>query len=336
MHAEAHAKPVVVIGAMNVDLVAKAERFPRPGETINGETFYRGFGGKGANQAVTVARMGVPVGLIGRVGDDAFGGEMIAHLCEQGVDTTHMKAVSDCPSGTAMIFVNADAQNEIVVVQGANDRLMPADVAEAEDAIASAGLVVIVFDLILETVRAAVRLAAKHRVPTIVNPAPALPEGSDVSFLEGVDILVPNETEAEALTGVATDEPDFAERAAKRLREIGARTSILTLGENGSILAYKDGVRHIPAFEVKPEDTTAAGDAFIGGLAAGYQFISDMPALIRFASAVGALAVTKKGAMSSLPARGEVEGFLRENDPELLETFGRLSTTTAQRHKEKR
>jgi ribokinase len=220
-----------------------------------------------------------------------------------------------------MIFVNAEAQNEIVVVQGANDRLMPADIAEAEDTIAGAGLVVIVFDLLPETVREAVRLAAKHGVPTMVNPAPALPQGADVSFLEGVDILVPNETEAEALTGVGTDEPDFAKKAAEGLRKLGVKNSILTLGEGGSMLADKDGTRHIPAFDVKPEDTTAAGDAFIGGLAAGYQFISDMRALIRFASAVAALAVTKKGAMSSLPTRGEIEEFLEKNDPELLEIF---------------
>jgi ribokinase len=316
-----NAKPVVVIGAMNVDLVAKAERFPRPGETINGETFYRGFGGKGANQAVTVARMGVPVSLVGRVGDDAFGAEMIAHHHDQGVDTAHVKVVDDCPSGTAMIFVDAQAQNEIVVIQGANDRLMPEDVAGAEQAIAGAALVVVVFDLLLDTVREAIRIAAKHGVPTIVNPAPALAPGTDVSFLKGVDVLVPNETEAEALTGVSCDAPDFAEKASEGLLKIGAKTSLLTLGENGSMLADAEGTHHIPAYEVAPEDTTAAGDAFIGGLAAGYRFFSDKRELIRFASAVAALAVTKKGAMASLPSRQEVDEFLADRDPELRGQF---------------
>jgi len=314
-------RPIVVIGAMNVDLVARAERFPRPGETITGDAFYRGYGGKGANQSVAAARMGVPVSFIGRVGDDAFGGEMIAHMRGQGVDTTHMKTVADCASGIAMIFVNAEAQNEIVVVQGANDRLMPADVAAAEQTIADAGLVVVVFDLLLETVREAIRLATKHGVPAIVNPAPALPPGTDVSFLKGVDMLVPNEIEAEALTGVGCDAPDFAEEAAKGLREIGAKVAILTLGEGGSMLADGSDMRRIPAFEVRPEDTTAAGDAFIGGLAAGYQFFPDLRELVRFASAVAALAVTKKGAMMSLPSREEVDDFLSRNAPELLATF---------------
>lgn len=314
-------KPVVVVGAMNVDLVAKAERFPRPGETIMGESFYRGFGGKGANQAVTVARMGVPVSLVGRVGDDAFGSEMIAHLREQGVDTAHMKAVDDCASGIAMIFVDGEAQNEIVVIQGANDRLTAADVTEAEQTIAGAALVVVVFDLQLEPICEAIRLAAKRGVPTIVNPAPALAQGSDVSFLEGVDVLVPNEIEAEALTGTSCEAPDFAEKASEGLQKIGAKTSLLTLGEKGSMLADANEMQHLPAFDVKPEDTTAAGDAFIGGLAAGYQFFSDMRDLVRFASAVAALAVTKKGAMASLPSRQEVDEFLAHHDPELREQF---------------
>ena len=321
MQAASDNKPVIVVGAMNVDLVARAERFPRPGETIVGDTFYRGYGGKGANQAVTVAHMSVPVGLIGRVGDDAFGAEMIEHLGGQGVDTTQMKPVDDCPSGTAVIFVNADAQNEIVVIQGANDRLTAADVAEAEDTIAGAALVVVVFDLLPETFKEAIRLAAKHGVPTIVNPAPSPPAGTDVSFLKGVDMLVPNETEAEALTGIGRDTPYFAQQAAKRLLESGVKTAIVTLGENGSILANADGIWHVPAFEVEPEDATAAGDAFTGGLAAGYRYFSDTQALVRFASAVAALTVTKKGAMASLPSRAEVADFLALNAPELLETF---------------
>jgi ribokinase len=315
---------VVVVGAMNVDLVARAERFPRPGETIIGDSFYRGFGGKGANQAVTIARMGAPVSFIGRVGDDAFGGEMPAHMRGEGVDVTHMKAVEDCASGTAMIFVDSSAQNEIIVAQGANDRLLAADIAEAEETIAQAALVVLVFDIPLEAIIETIRLAAKHGVPIIVNPAPALPGDVDTSFLEGVDALVPNETEAEALTGFGVNMPSFAQQAARRLQEDGAKTSIITLGEKGSVLADAEGVWHVPAFKVDPVDTTAAGDAFIGGLAAGHGYFPDMRALARFASAVAALAVTKKGAMSSLPTRGEVDEVLAENEPELLVEFQRM------------
>ena len=315
-------RPVALVGAMNVDLVARAKKFPRPGETVIGDTFYRGYGGKGANQAVTVARMGVPVELIGRVGDDSFGAEMIEHLKAQGVDTTNMGVVEDCPSGTAMIFVDAEAQNEIVVIQGANDRLNAADITEAEDTIAGASLVVVVFDIPPETIKEALRLAAKHGVPTIVNPAPSLPAGTDMSFLEGVDLLVLNETEAEALTGVSVDAPDFAEKAIAALREIGAKTCILTLGENGALFADADGMWQTPAFEVDSVvDTTAAGDAFIGGLAAGYRYFADTRALTRFASAVAALAITKKGAMASLPSRRAVRDFLAQNAPELSKAF---------------
>ncbi len=312
---------VVVLGGMNIDLVSTAPRFPRPGETVVGDSFYKGFGGKGANQAVQTARLGVPVSFIGCVGDDEFGKEMIACMKGHGIDTRRMRMVKDCPSGTAMIFVDSSAQNEIVVVSGANDELSPSDVSAAENTIAGAALVVTLFDIPLESVHEAVRLARKHGVPVLVNPAPVLAQEVDSSLLAQVGILVPNETEAEALTGVSYTTPDFAETAIGKLREKGGSQIIITLGEKGSMLADTEKIAHIPAYEVKPLDTTAAGDAFIGGLAAGYQVFSDLQALVRFASAVAALAVTKKGAQASLPDRREVEEFLASRDPALLADF---------------
>jgi len=312
-------KPVVAVGGMNVDLVSKTHRFPRAGETVIGESFYKGFGGKAANQAVQVARLNVPVHFIGSVGDDAFGKEMIACMRDQGIGTAHMKVAKGFPSGTAMIFVDSEAQNEIVVVSGANDELGPRDIQEAEDIIAGAAVVVVPFDIPFATVRETVRIAIKHDVPVIVNPAPVLLHEVEPSFLKQVAVLVPNETEAEALTGVKTDAPGFAETAACSLGESGARTVIVTLGEKGSLLSDSDAMTHVAAFEVQAEDTTAAGDAFVGALAAGYQFFSELPALARFASATAALAVTRQGAQSSLPQRWEVEDFLEEKDPALLE-----------------
>ena len=315
------AKHVVVLGGMNIDMVSKAHRFPRPGETITGESFYKGFGGKGANQAIQIARLGVPVNYIGRVGDDDFGKDMIACMRDHGIGTNHMKPVEGCPSGTAMIFVDSSAQNEIVVVSGANDELKPQDIKEAEDTIARAGLLVTPFDIPLETVAEAIRLAARHNVPAVVNPAPVLADDVDPSFLHQVDILVPNETEAEALTGVSHEEPDFAVAAIGKFRKTGTKTVLITLGEQGSMLADSNKMWHVPAFKVDPVDTTAAGDAFVGALAAGYQFFLDLRTLTKFASAVAALAVTKKGAQASLPGRREVEDFLMLNAPELLNNF---------------
>jgi ribokinase len=314
-------KHVVVLGGMNIDLVATTARFPRPGETVVGNNFYKGFGGKGANQAVQAARLGVPVSYIGCVGDDDFGKEMVSCMKGHGIDTQHMQTVKGCASGTAIIFVDADAQNEIVVISGANDELRPESIRKAEDTIASAALLVTPFDIPLESVHEAVALAAVHGVPSMVNPAPVLSEKIDPSLLSQVGILVPNETEAESLTGVSHKKSDFAEAAIGRLKEAGAQQIIITLGENGSMLADAERTERIPAFEVGPVDTTAAGDAFIGGLAAGYQFFPHLPELIRFASAAAAIAVTKEGAQASLPDRKEVEAFLLDHDPSLLGNF---------------
>jgi ribokinase len=314
-------KPVVVVGSMNVDLVAKAPRFPRAGETVVGESFYTAFGGKGANQAVAIARLGMPVSFVGCVGDDAYGREIISGARDEGIETAHIRVCEKCSTGTALIIVDSGGQNRIVVVPGANNELSPEDVQRAEETIALAALVVTQFEIPLETVRETIRLAARHGVPVILNPAPALSESIEPALLKQVDLLVPNETEAEALTGVKQDAADFAATAIRELRKRGAGTVIITLGEKGSMLADAEEMRPIPAFEVRVEDTTAAGDAFVGALAAGYRSFSDLHDLTRFASAVAALTVTKKGAQPSLPSAQEVDEFLVEHDPELLEKF---------------
>jgi len=319
-------KPVVVVGSMNMDMVSKTRRFPRAGETITGASFYTSFGGKGANQAVTVARLGLPVVFIGCVGDDGFGRDILAHMREEGIDTSHIRTVSGCSTGTAMIIVDAKGQNRIVVAPGANHEVSAEQVGEAEGEIFNATAVVAQFEIPFESVLAAARLAANHRVPFILNPAPALPRAQhaapllDTSLLK-IEILVPNEIEAEALTGVKQNSPDFPAAAIRNLKKQGAKTVIITLGEKGCMLGADRKAQRIPPYKVHVEDTTAAGDAFVGALAAGYRFYPDTRALARFASAIAALAVTKKGAQSSLPTADEAEQFLVEREPELLGGF---------------
>ncbi|MBI4832156.1 MAG: ribokinase [Candidatus Lindowbacteria bacterium] len=314
-------KPVVVVGSANIDMVVKTPRFPRPGETITGDSFYTSFGGKGANQAVTVARLGLPVSFVGCVGDDSFGREMIANMRSAGIDTSHVKVAGGHSSGTAVIIVDSQGQNQIVVAPGANLELRPEHVDDAEQAIANARVLVTQLEIPAETVARAIHLAAKHHVPIILNPAPAPRSGFDDSLLQEADFVVPNETEAEALTGVRQDSDNFAEAAIGVLKTKGARIVVITLGEKGSVVADSAQVFHIPAFAIRVEDTTAAGDAFVGALAAGRGFFPDLRSLTRFASAVAALVVTKKGAQTSLPSRAEVDDFLVEREPQLLESF---------------
>ncbi|GAB4348692.1 MAG: ribokinase [Candidatus Abyssubacteria bacterium] len=316
-------KRVVVVGGMNMDLVCKAEVAPRPGETVVGESFYKGLGGKGANQAIVVARLGVPVSFIGRVGDDEFGQEMLAAMRANGVGTEHMKVTQGCSSGIALIIVDAKAQNQIVVIPGANAKVTPDDITDAEETIARASLVVAQFETSIKTLEKTLAVTTKYGVPVILNPAPVINERIDPALLRQVEILVPNETEAESLTGVRHGGPDFANVAAEAFRKMGVQRAIITLGEAGSLLATEKKITHIPAFEVTPVDTTAAGDAFVGALAAGYFFFDELELMVKFASAAGALAVTKKGSQASLPTRQELEVFLRCHSPELLDVFRR-------------
>jgi ribokinase len=317
-------KNIVIIGSTNMDLVVKAPRFPRPGETMTGDSFYTSYGGKGANQAVTVARLGAPVAFVGCVGDDAFGEEMVEHLNQEGVGTAFVRTVKGTSSGTALIIVDSEGRNEIIVVRGANDRLRQDDIQQAEELIASAEMVVIQLEIPPDTVRNAITTAPKHRIPVILNPAPAPAEPLEPEMLEQVFILAPNEVEAEALTGIGADTPAFAEKAIRALKEKGAKKVIITLGEKGCV--YSEGAKFIklPAYKVKAEDTTAAGDAFVGALAAGYPHFSEFCDAVRFALAVAALSVTKRGAQTSLPQREEVRGFLKKNEPSLLKGFAAI------------
>jgi ribokinase len=293
-----------------MDLVARAPHIPQPGETIIGRDFHTLPGGKGANQAVAAARLGATVAMVGRVGGDAFARLLLDNLAAAGVDHTSVTQDSGAATGVALIVVDAAGQNSIVVASGANMRLSPADVETAETAIASADVLLLQLETPLETVTRAAQIAHAHGVTVILNPAPARP--LPPALLSLVDVLVPNESETALLTGLPIDSRARVEAAAGALRESGVGAVILTLGERGALLAQAGGTQVFPAFMVTAVDTTAAGDAFMGGLAVALAEGQSLAESIRWGNAAGALAATQLGAQPSLPTRRAVEKLLAE------------------------
>lgn len=302
-------EPIVVIGSLNMDLVVKAAHMPAPGETVRGERFEMVPGGKGANQAAAIALLGWPAALVGRVGRDAFGPRLVENLARQGVDTAHIALDADAATGVALIIVDQAGQNSIVVAVGANGRVSPADVDAADELLRRAPFLVLQFEIPLETVAYAVRKAGRYGVPVILNPAPAAP--MPAGLLRDVRYLVPNESEARYLTGLEVGDLASAERAARELQKGGAPTVIVTLGEKGALAVSGQEAFHVPAPHVEAVDTTAAGDAFIGGLAVALSRGMALKEAVRFANCAGALAVTRFGAQTSLPKGEEVEALYR-------------------------
>jgi ribokinase len=256
---------IAVVGSANIDLTTFSHQFPKPGETIFAQKFDLGFGGKGANQAVAARLCGAEVFMVARVGSDLFGPATVENFRKQGIDPTHVKQVEGLSSGVAPIFVEPNGQNRILVVKGANDALKPAEVDAAADMLKTADCIVLQFEIPLETVYYTIRFAQKHGIRCIVNPAPAQPV--DTSALKDLDYFVPNETEAEAITGLPVKSVDDARKCARKLVTAGIRRVIITLGANGSLLASRDGSDHVAPFAVTSVDSTGAGDAFIGSFA---------------------------------------------------------------------
>ncbi len=256
---------IAVVGSANVDLTTFTDRFPKPGETIFGQKFDLGFGGKGANQAVAAKLCGADVFMVARVGSDLFGPATIENFKNLGIDATQVKQVEGLSSGVAPIFVEPNGQNRILVVKGANDALKPADVDAAAETLKTTDCIVLQFEIPLETVYYTVAFARKHEIRCILNPAPGQPV--DMQALAGLDYFVPNESETETITGIAVRNLEDAKRCAEKLVAGGIRRVIITLGANGSLLAGREGVEHLPAFPVKSIDSTGAGDAFIGSFA---------------------------------------------------------------------
>lgn len=256
---------IAVVGSANIDLTTFTDRFPKPGETIFGQKFDLGFGGKGANQAVAARLCGADVFMVARVGSDLFGPATIDNFKKLGIDTTHVKQVEGLSSGVAPIFVEPNGQNRILVVKGANDALKAADVDAATETLKSADCIVLQFEIPLETVYYTIAFAKKNGIRCILNPAPGQPV--EMGALMDLDYFVPNESEAEAVTGVPVRNVEDAKKCGEKLLGSGIRRVIITLGANGSLLAGRGISEHVSPFGVKSVDSTGAGDAFIGSFA---------------------------------------------------------------------
>jgi len=301
---------IFVIGSLNADLVVRAPRFPAPGETISGEDLAIIPGGKGANQALAAARQGMSVAMVGRVGNDSFGPTLIKNLKDNKVDTSGVQ-IDESATGTAIIVVDANGQNSIVLSPGANGKVTPADMQAVS--LQGADTLLLQLEIPLETVIRAASLARQNGLRVILNPAPARPLPNDL--LANVDILVPNESELGILTGIPVSDVDSVPSAAKALLAKGVQTVIVTLGSQGALLITVEQMKLIPAFDVDVVDTTAAGDAFIGGLAAALLKGKSLVEAVRYGNASGALAATKFGAQPSLPTQNEVEQLISLRAP---------------------
>lgn len=303
---------VVVVGSSNTDMIVRVDRLPRPGETVLGGEFLTAAGGKGANQAVAAARAGAQVIFIARVGMDELGAKVVAGLCADGIDVRHVTRDRAARSGVALIMVSKQGENSIAVASGANARLSPTHVRQAAGVFKRAGVLLVQLETSLATVAAAVDLARGAGVPVILNPAPALAVPD--ALLRKVDIITPNETEAELLTGIRVKGEASAARAAEALLRRGVPVVVLTMGGRGVLVASHAGRERIAAFAVDAIDTTAAGDVFSGTLAAALAAGHALGAAVRRACAAAALSVTRVGAQPSVPTRAEVERFLKAAD----------------------
>jgi len=296
---------ILVIGSLNADLVVRAPYFPQPGETISGEDLQVIPGGKGANQAVAAARLGSSVALLGRVGRDNFGDFLLDNLKSNKVDSQLVQR-DHAATGTAIIIVDSNGQNSIVLSPGANGKVSSADVNHAP--FPAGGLLLLQLEIPIPTVLSAAQRARENNVRVILNPAPAKELPKELISL--AHFIFPNESELGILTRLPVNDVSSAERAAKQLLELGAQNVIVTLGSNGALIVTRERATHIPAFKVNVVDTTAAGDAFIGGFATALLQNKSLEESVRYGCACGALATTKFGAQPSLPAREEVEKLI--------------------------
>jgi ribokinase len=301
-------KNVLVVGGSNTDMVIRVPRIPKPGETVLGGAFAMTAGGKGANQAVAAARAGANVSLVARVGEDVFGERALANFAADGIDARFVFRTIGAPSGIALINVDGRGENSISVASGANALLSAADIERAGDAFGSADVVLVQLESPLDAVEAAVRKAGEKGVPVILNPAPARPLDDDLLRL--IDVLTPNEHEAELLAGVPVRDERGARAAAARLRARGPAAVVVTLGERGAYASSREFDGLVPAFKVVPVDTTAAGDVFNGALAVALAEQQPLKEALGFASAAAAISVTRPGAQPSAPARREIEALL--------------------------
>ncbi len=298
---------IVVVGSLNMDLVVRVPHLPTPGETLLGKSFTTAPGGKGANQAVAAARLGGQVSMVGRIGSDDFGRALQGNLNASGVQTEHVAMDEYAPSGIAVIQVDDVGQNTIVVTAGANAALARADIDHAREVIVHADALLAQLEVPVETVAYALELAHQAGILTVLNPSPARPLPEALFGL--ADLLVPNEIEAQMLTGMPVGDWESAEAAARALLGKGTRGVVITLGARGALAMTGDTAMRVPAFPVQAVDATAAGDAFVAALTMARAGGRAMDEALRDASAAGALTCTRLGAQPALPTRTEVDKF---------------------------
>ncbi|GAB6087619.1 ribokinase [Alkaliphilus crotonatoxidans] len=302
-------KQIAVIGSLNMDLVVKVRKMPKLGETIFGNQYKEIPGGKGANQALAIARLGGNIHMIGRVGADSFGTILLENLARDGVNLEAVKKTPQVATGIAMIIVEEEGNNSIVVVPGANFSLTVEGLKEKEamEKLAEADILLAQLEVPLSTVAFGLQRAKEMNKTTILNPAPAV--DLDEEIFKNVDLLLPNETELERLSGIAADSKENLIKGAKVLLDKGVKEMIVTLGEKGCLYVSKDLIKEYQAYPVKAVDTTAAGDSFAAAVAVALAEGRSLDETIDFAMQVGALTVMKEGAQSSLPYRSDLAHF---------------------------
>ena len=299
---------ITVIGSLNMDLITITEKSPRVGETLIGISFKQSAGGKGANQADSIAKLGGKVNMIGRVGEDDFGKALVQSLKKDGVDVSKISVSKKASTGIATIIVNGSGDNSIIVVPGANYEVTPSDIDNSIDVISKAKMIIAQLEVPLDTITYSFKKAKEYGVYTILNPAPAQPLSDEL--LRMTDLLVPNEIELEILSGKPLVTQDDMYVAARTLLNKGVKEIIVTLGSQGCLYMNENESIHYPAYKVEVVDTTAAGDSFIGGIATALSEGKPIKEAIGLATKVSALTVTRLGAQISLPLREEVENFL--------------------------
>ena len=301
---------IVVLGGINMDLVGTTEKMPAPGETVFGQSFHTAPGGKGANQAVAAARLGAEVRMVGRVGDDEFGPVLLDGLRREGIDVSGVATDPDSSSGIAMILLDGRKENYIVAIYGANLACDHEQIKAVESALDGADILLMQLETPLVVATEAARIARSMGVQVVWDPAPALEMGRDAYAL--CDVLTPNQSEAEYLTGIAITDLNSARDAARKLVGEGVSVCVLTMAEAGAYYASMETDGFIPAYDVETTDTVAAGDAFAAALGVALAEGRSLSDAVKYASAAGALAVTKRGAQEAMPHRQEVDALFDE------------------------
>lgn len=295
---------ILVVGSSNTDMVINSPHLPAPGETILGSSFFMNPGGKGANQAVAAARLGGKVTFICKTGNDIFGKQAAGIFENEGIDISYLIEDPDNPSGVALITVDDKAENTIVVALGSNATLNPADLEHSKNVIENAAIVLMQLEIPIDSVKYVAEVARERNIKVILNPAPAC-ELSD-EILKNVSVIIPNENEAEVLTGIKVDGIDTAKEAAKKLSSKGIETVIITLGPKGALVYHDGKFEHVKSVEVKAVDTTAAGDIFNGAFAVALSEGKELNEAVTFACKAAAISVTRKGAQASAPYKKEI------------------------------